>query len=299
VLFRSHRHSFPAIPQKESPKGGGAYTRSAPKQTQRKQTVIMGFDDLNQWYSGLVDSDTGYFLRANEQQRNPGGNIECSPALPSYPYGRLIVGANLAAPAREFFQAQKLQTDNGNLIELPVSWLHIKHVDEVMTMIPVGSGFKVLVADLQMAIDLLRSNPTNETWGGFSTRAEILAAYDANSNRVAEICNHLAAVRSALAQGLGVNESTFIKVPVAFTLDTDEYVETYLPNMINMIVVKPASGAPKLVPPRPFFVPYVLSFESSINNAGFEGSGEFVDTSGPHSDGGEAHCASNVRREAP
>ena len=276
------------------------YTRAAPGQNQRNQTVITAFDNISQWYSDLVDANTGYSLCLDELQPNPGGNIECAPASQTFPYGRLIVGANLSAFTKEFLKNQAIQTDNGNMIELPVSWLKVGHVDEVMSIIPVGSGFKVLVADLQLAIDLLRNNPTNEIWGGYDTRAQILAEYDANSNRIAAISSHLATVRSVLAQGLGINESTLIKVPVAFTLDGDRSVKTYLPNMVNMIVVKNTSGIRRLVVPEPFFVPFSDALLGELDSLSYQtGEAWFVDTSGPHSAGGEAHCASNVRRETP
>jgi len=266
----------------------------------QNQTVVMGFDSLNAWYADLVDEDTGYSLLADDAQRNPGGNIECSPPISSFPYGRIIVGDNLVQSRKQFLIQQELQTDNGSLIELPVFWLYVGHVDEVFTIIPAGSGFKVLVADLQLAIDLLRDNPTNETWGGYDTRAQILAAYDANSNRVAAISDHLASVRNTLAQGLGVNENTFIKIPVAFTLGADGNVKTYLPNMINMIVLKKSSGEKRLIVPRPYYMPFVLDLDTKLTATGYgEGEGVFVDTRGPHAGDGEAHCASNVRRLTP
>ncbi len=187
------------------------------------------------------------------------------------------------------------------MIELPVGWLQVGHVDEVMTIVPVGSGFRVLVADLQLAIDLLRNNPNEETWGGFDTRAQLLAAYDDpnNATKITLINNNLASIRTALAQGLGINTSDLIKVPVAFEMDTSRSIGTKLPNMVNMIVVKPQSGALNLVVPRPYFVPFATSLGDSLTAAGCSGTVTFVDTTGPHGAGGEAHCASNVRRELP
>ena len=277
-------------------------TRSAPGQTQRKQCVIMGVNNTVSMYSDLVDDATGYFLKNEAQQPNPGGNIEAAPPFQSFPYGRLVVGNCLHNTFKNFLKTQKLQTDNGNLIELPVSWLKVGHVDEVMTIVPAGSGFKVLVADLQLAIDLLRNNPNEETWGGYQTRAQLLAAYDDPNNAatITLINNNLASVRTALAQGLGINTNDLIKVPVAFEINPAGLIGTKLPNMVNMIVVKNASGTRRLVVAEPFFVPFSDALLGELGPLGYQtGEAWFIDTSGPHSVGGEAHCASNMRRELP
>ncbi|MDI6775555.1 MAG: protein-arginine deiminase family protein, partial [Verrucomicrobiota bacterium] len=271
-------------------------TRSAPGQAERKLCTIAGFFGTR--YDDQVASDTGYF---HIEAGNPGGNVEAAPPIQGYSYGRLIVGSTLQGNIKAFLQAQKVQTDNGNMIELPVGWLQVGHIDEVMSIVPVGSGFRVLVADLQLAIDLLRNNPNEETWGGFDTRAQLLAAYDDPNNaaKITLINNNLASIRTALAQGLGINTTDLIKVPVAFEMDASGSIGTKLPNMVNMIDVKPQSGALNLVVPRPYFVPFATSLGDSLTAAGCSGTVTFVDTTGPHGAGGEAHCASNVRRELP
>jgi hypothetical protein len=271
-------------------------SRSAPGQTERKLCTVAGF--FGDRFADQVDTDTGYF---HIEAGNPGGNVEASPPIQGYSYGRLIVGSTLQSNIKAFMQAQRIQTDNGNMIELPVGWLQVGHVDEVMTIVPVGSGFRVLVADLQLAIDLLRNNPNEETWGGFDMRAQILAAYDDPNNaaKIALITNNLASIRTNLAQGLGINTLDLIKVPVAFKMDAGGPSETKLPNMVNMIVVKPQSGALNLVVPRTYFVPFATNLGSSLTSAGCSGTVTFVDTRAPHGAGGEAHCAGNVRRELP
>lgn len=122
--------------------------------------------------------------------------------------------------------------------------------------------------------------------------------YASHPNQVAYINAKLAAIRSALAQGLNMAESNFIKVPVAFSMDTLA-ARTYLPNMINMIVVKPQTGSSHLVVPHPGFIPFGQNLYEKLLNAGFAGRLDFVDTTALHMAQGEAHCASNVRREIP
>ena len=183
----------------------------------------------------------------------------------------------------------------------------VGHVDEVFTIVPAGSGFKVLVADLQLAIDILRNNPGDETSGGFAPRADILAVYDdpGNALTLALINNKLAAIRSALSSGLGINQNDFIKVPVPFTVDggiLDPNAETYLPNMVNMLVVKNASGQKRLAIPEPFFTPLKADLTTKLTAVGYNASEiKWVDTREMHNTpgGGEAHCATNPRREAP
>jgi hypothetical protein len=275
-------------------------SRSAPGQTVRKLCVMMGLQ--GGWFKDYIDANNGYF---RTEYGNIGGNIETSPSLLNFDYGRLIVGQNLHLPAKEFLKAQKLQTENGNLIELPVAWLAVGHVDEVFTIVPAGSGFKVLVADLQLAINILRNNPGEETSAGFAPRADILAVYDdpGNALTLALITNKLAAVRSALSSGLGINEADFIKVPVPFTVHggmLNPEAQCYLPNMINMLVVRNAGGQRKLAVPNPCFGPILQTLATDLSNIGYQQNEiKTVDTSGPHAGLGEAHCATNARREAP
>ena len=271
--------------------------QSAPGQATRKQCTIMGLQGAS--YQGMISTNIGYFFMDCSDTKGGGGNIEAAPPVQNFPYGRLVVGSTLQSNAKVFLKAQKIQTDNGNLIELPTDWLQTGHVDEVMTFVPVGSGFKVLVADLQLAIDLLRTNQTSETEGGFATRAQILATYDANSNRVAAINSYLATVRANLAQGLGLNQNDFIRVPVPFTVVANQ-AQTVLPNMMNMIVVKNAASTRRILMPEPYFDPFFNDIGVKLTNLGYQSSEIFTaDTRGPHGGGGEAHCASNVRREVP
>jgi len=270
------------------------YTRSAPGMAVDKRTVIAGL--AGGWFSDKVDTDTGYFFLGG----GDGGSIEASPGIDGFPYGRIIVGDALAPSTKTFLKNQKIQADEDELIELPVDWLLSKHADEVFTIIPVGSGFKILVADLNLAIELLRDNPTDETFGGFDTRATILGRYDdpANAAQITTISNKLAGVRSALSSGLGIDESEFLRIPVAFSIDTPS--RPYLPNMVNMLVVR-AEATRKLVIPEPFFDPFLVYLDTELAAVGYGiGEAETVDTREPHiGSNGEVHCATNPRREAP
>ncbi len=270
------------------------YTRTPPGVVADKRTIIAGLGGI--WFEDKIDSTTAYFFLGG----GDGGSIEASPAITGYPYGRIIVGDQLGVTCKAFLKEQEVQTNNGNLIELPVGWLQVKHADEVFSIVSWGSGFKVLVADFQLAIDLLRNKPTEETSGGFDTRATLLGRYDdpANASVVANINTQLAAVRSTLSSGLSIPESQFIKVPVAFSIDTPS--EYYLPNMVNMLVVKNASGIRKLVIPKPFFDPFLDDLSGKLTTAGYGVEEKYwLDTREPHTYKGEVHCTTNARRESP
>ena len=74
--------------------------------------------------------------------------------------------------------------------------------------------------------------------------------------KVAEINAYLCAVRNALSSGLGIDESSFIKIPVAFKVEGGGAFSTELPNMINMIAVQNEQRVMRLVVPEPFFEPF-------------------------------------------
>ncbi len=278
------------------------YSRSAPGQSPRGQSIVMSLG--GDFFRDFTNDDMGYFQNLIGIA---GGNLEASPPFNGFDYGRVIMGSGKysLSMATAFFKAQKIQTSNGALIELPVGWLQVGHVDEVFTIIPTGTGFKVLVADLELAIQLLRDNPLEETIGDFKRRNELLTAYDNQSNATkrALINSKLATIRSLLSQTFGITESNVIRVPVAFEMVSEGSVRAELPNMINMVVVSNSGGQKRLIVPDPCFDPFVNCFLGEMEDLNYQ-TGEIytVDTTGPHfsgSAGGEAHCASNVRRQLP
>ena len=89
-------------------------------------------------------------------------------------------------------------------------------------------------------------------------------------------------------------------MPVLFTVDggiINLKASTYLPNMINMVVVKNSGGQRKLIVPNPCFEPFLQAFSTSLSMIGYQ-TGEVVtaDTLDLHSGGGEAHCVTNLQR---
>lgn len=60
------------------------------------------------------------------------------------------------------------------------------------------------------------------------------------------------------------------------------------------------SGLRKLVIPKPFFDPLKNDLSTKLNAIGYQATEiEWGDTREPHDGHGEAHCATNSKREAP
>jgi len=100
-----------------------------------------------------------------------GGNIEVTPPVRGYPFGRTYVGSNLKRAdmvlydflASQRLQAKRTGTSTYDLIEIDVDWLSVGHVDEIMTFVPTGvlGGFGTLLAHPERAYNLLAKAPAN------------------------------------------------------------------------------------------------------------------------------------------
>ncbi len=279
-------------------RGEIGYTRLPPGMATGTPTTVMDRGDPA--FKNMVSSNTCYFYFGGMH----GGSLEAAPPTPAHPYGSIIIGSTNLVPTEAFLLNQAVQSVSNSLITLPADWLIVGHADEVFAIIPSDSGFAVLVADLDLAIELLEDNPDKETGGGYTTRASILASYAANTAKVALVQTRLSAVRASLSAGLGIPESQFIRVPVAFSVNdwylAEPRARAVLPNLVNMLVVKNTSGVRRLILPDPFFEPFADELEMRLADSGYVlGEVYVVDTTGPHSQGGEVHCATIAGRVAP
>lgn len=93
---------------------------------------------------------------------NYGGNLEALPATDNRPLGSLVIGNTVDADGisamdpdlLNFLRAQRVQP----VIQIDTSWLGVAHVDEVMCVVPRGSGrvrFSVLRASSYLATRLM------------------------------------------------------------------------------------------------------------------------------------------------
>lgn len=269
-------------------------------------------------FSELLSSSIGCFYSPHIS--GMGGNVEATPPCSLYPNGLIIVGNTLPEVAVDFLSQQSVQTINGNLVVLPVEWLTVGHVDEVVSIIPTGvNGFSILIADLDRAIFLLREelNSVN-TWITIHGQdddlqiykdaiEDLLCSYElpANASKITAIREKLFIIKEILKQALGMSDDAFHAIPVLFSLPEslpmNGTVRARLPNQINLVALKNETGNRRLLIPDSECPPFLDDIETTLSNLGYQTSEyRFVDTSGPHFRGGEAHCASSVlRRRSP
>jgi hypothetical protein len=82
-----------------------------------------------------------------------GGNLEVLPPNPTAPAGRIVMGNRGSTKLPEFLTSQEIQTP---IIDLPVEWLELGHVDEVVSLLARG---QVALADPATAWSLLAELP--------------------------------------------------------------------------------------------------------------------------------------------
>lgn len=100
-------------------------------------------------------------LEQLHSSQNYGGNIEVGPPSRQAPFGKLVVGNTMGFQSREtlmdvnlirFLESQHMQP----LVEIDTEWLHVGHVDEMVSFVPKGqSGNAILRASPGLAMDIL------------------------------------------------------------------------------------------------------------------------------------------------
>lgn len=265
-------------------------------------------------FSELLSQTVGCFYSPHVS--GMGGNVEATPPCSRYPNGLVVVGNTLPEVAVDFLKQQSVQTTNGNIVVLPVEWLKVGHVDEVVSFIPTGeNGFSILIADLDRAIFLLREelNAVN-TWMTINGQdddmltykdaiEELLYDYELSENvsKVSAIHAKLSVIKETLKQVLGMSDDAFHAIPVLFSLPEslpmNRTVAARLPNQINLVALKNEAGNRRLLIPNAECPPFLDDIQTTLSDLGYQMTEyRFIDTSGPHFHGGEAHCASSVLR---
>jgi hypothetical protein len=108
-------------------------------------------------------------LQQMRDSSNYGGNLEASPPTANAPLGKLVIGnvtlRSAAGDEWDFMDPDLLRLlykqAKQPIVQLNTTWLHVGHVDEVMTFAPDtanpgGGGFAVLQASPALAMRLLR-----------------------------------------------------------------------------------------------------------------------------------------------
>ncbi len=274
------------------------YTRTATGQaTFKSMQVILGLSPTDPNLQDLLTTNRAFY--AELEDRNF-GDLMVTPETNLKPYGSIVCGSSFAY--KEFFVRQGVQPEVGNLVELDNTWMQTPHVDNLVAFIPYGDSFKVLVADLQLAIDIL-SSYSNTVVEVFNDPRTIYC----DSTYTAGITNiqaKLNTIYDTLENGLGISKTNFIHIPVAFDPTSLDSVRTFLPDMVNMQYVKTELGK-KVFLPKAYFEPFYSDptngVKAALNAIGIsDGEIQIVPTGsgGSYSPfnsglGGDVHCISN------
>jgi len=225
------------------------------------------------------------------------GNLEVTPPLPGYPFGRIYYGYNPEGPQEAslnpeivgMLEAQGIQAP---ALRLDTGWLLIKHVDEIISFLPCGEPehpFKVLVVDTEAMIALL------EKWmrDGYSemTVSALLknkALVDHNKTLQTD---RIEPNIDLLKHEFGLREEDFIRVPSFF----DKNGVAVIPNMVNSTVL---NGHIFIVAPNGPVIDGKDQLEEEMRRllSPLPLTPHFLDARIYHQWGGEVHCATNVRR---
>ena len=281
------------------------YTRTAVGQsTYKSSQVILGLHGAEPTLLDLIDNDRAFYWESEVMYEF--GDLLLAPPTTARPYGTVVCGKNHAY--KDFLKRQKVQPESGNVVEIDDTWLATPHVDTLVAFIPVSGGYKVLVADLQLAMDLLAANPGESVESLSDLRSQYTDP--ANATTIAAINAKLASLYDDLETGLGVPKSQYIHVPVAFNVtDAMGAIHPWLPILVNMQYVT-SGGGERVFVPKAYFAPFWTDgtdgLKGKLNGIGISDAEiQIVPTSASGyspfngGNGGDAHCISNPSMEAP
>lgn len=265
----------------------------------------------------LLAADYGWFSIGSYRSTTGGGsapdgwldwfgNLEVTPPLPGYPYGRIYYGYNpdtgrsLDPEIVDMLNAQELQ---GPALALDTGWLLIQHVDEMVAWVPTAEGGqKILVPDTRVMYDLLDQWVTD----GYSSQpmlrvyssSETVGAFAGDSGfRNANLNlqqNRIEPMIDTLKTEWGLTEDDLIRVPSAYYSNGGAYV----PSMVNALVLNGAILVSDPHGPEPDGTDLMQAyFEQSLIDAGVDLNVHYLDDWRYHTWSGNVHCATNARRE--
>jgi protein-arginine deiminase len=236
------------------------------------------------------------------------GNLEVTPPLPGYPFGRIFYGYNPSGPkdaslSPEIVSMLEAQEIQAPALRLDTGWLLIKHVDEMISFLPSDSlenPYKVLVVDTETMISLL------ERWvkDGYG-EIPMLDLYDKEATVSSfyndkQLIDHNRSLQKEriepniglLKRELKLKEEDFIRVPSFFDKDGISII----PNMVNSTIL---NGHIFIVAPNGPVIDGKDQLEEEMREllSGLPLIPHFLDARHYHRWAGEVHCATNVRRE--
>ena len=234
------------------------------------------------------------------------GNLEVSPPVTArdgrkFPFGRILIGAQdsfgMHPDVLAFLEAQKLQVPP---IVIDTSWLLIGHVDEVVSFVPAPDGrrFRVLIPSPSLARTILQGAASRGLGGqkvfpkhhGETTVKELLGEVVISAENEQIICI-LNEIQIRLCEGLGIDSSDFIEIPVLFKDGV-----AVIPNCVNGLICNGHVILPDPLGPRVNGEDaFAMAVRAPLESIGVEV--HFVDIWEPyHAGAGEVHCGTNAIR---
>ncbi len=244
------------------------------------------------------------------------GNLEVSPPVDGFPFGRIYYGASAryrpqADPLFDTFEENRIQEP----FEVDISWLCVGHVDEFMTFVPDSTaprGFRFVINDVDAGYEVLEamdpSTPLPRYTGGqnhgYSTVGELVEDNGLRVHNEDIQLDYLDPIREQMISELGLLDEEVILLPglfeeIGYCGNTNAAL---IPGMANLIVADFGEGA-NLFIADPFLrsdlndqssdpmiqaVQDVLPAEAELH---------FLDDWDVYHLGlGEVHCGSNVLR---
>ena len=249
----------------------------------------------------LQDGIGHYDLGNPKATPQMGGNLDSTPAFTGYPYGLALVGSSVSDEFRTFIKRQGVQLKDKQLLEVDLP--HYKdvrhgiiHVDEMVSFIPSGKHFKVLVADFTLAQNLLDTNrmaevlheqvmPLKDLLDFYVDLGDDSAAarqeYDTLSTQAEKIKTQMQAL---------FGKTNVIPIPVLPVMSAYKAArktsQAGLPNPINLQAIQG-----KIFMPDPFYEPFRQYIREQVSPDVI-----FVNTVHLWNHGGDAHCGTNVFR---
>jgi protein-arginine deiminase len=266
---------------------------------------------------GLLGPDSGWFTCGEfRPQFGAGdggtswmdwfGNLEVTPALDDYPYGRVYYGVagegkSLNPDVVALIDAQGIQ---GPALPIDVRFLLIKHADELICFLPSGNPenpYKVLVPDVRLMLELAteweKSGYGNIAMltnfrDGLTVRSFLAdAGLRSHNMRLQE--QHLDPLYEQLKSAFGLRDDDLIHIPAYYERDG----RSMIPNMVNSAFANGFLLVPQ--PNGPVFGHYdLLEDDFRERLAGLPLEVHFLDDRQYHKWCGNVHCATNAKRES-
>lgn len=172
-----------------------------------------------------------FFCYLNKPNDGNGGNVEATPPLPGYPYGRLLTGVKdngRVCNAVALLEAQGIQ---GPAITVPVDWLAVGHVDEVCCFLNANT---VMVPSPRLAFDLIAEQVVLH--GGNYTNTFVWGVEPADYiHRMQDILFDKVVSSNWTFSDLSATDTTFEAPSGVFHVGNRVYVDTELTRVLSVV----------------------------------------------------------------